>query len=136
MGKPPQGDDGLSRQSVDGDRGGGQNGGKSHGKSRGKGKPEKGRLVWNHSTHIPDLIPLLETLLAQEAGIHTITPGALARTRSRAPQFRLKVSAPIRGGYKLIARRGQSSQEVFVVTPLSQERLEGAIAQALKIRRL
>nr|WP_008318308.1 DUF2103 domain-containing protein [Leptolyngbya sp. PCC 6406] len=99
------------------------------------GKSEKGRLVWNHSTHIPGLIPLLETLLAQEHRIQTVTPGVIASVRSHIPQFRLKVSVPIRGGYKLIARRGKSAQEVFVLTELDQPGLEAAIVTAIQATR-
>lgn len=99
------------------------------------GKEEQGRLVWNHSTHIPGLIPLLETLLKQESQIRTVTPGVIATVRSHAPQFRLKVSVPIRGGYKLIARKGKTAQEVFVVTELEQASLEGAILRAIQSSR-
>ncbi|MDA0673156.1 MAG: DUF2103 domain-containing protein [Cyanobacteria bacterium] len=99
------------------------------------GQSERGRLVWNHSTHIPGLIPLLETLLTQEPAIQTITPGVIATVRSHAPHFRLKVSVPIRGGYKLIARRGKSAQEVFLLTPLAQGDLETALTKALQAQR-
>ncbi|MEM1309176.1 MAG: DUF2103 domain-containing protein [Cyanobacteria bacterium P01_H01_bin.153] len=97
-------------------------------------KPVSGRLVWNHSTHIPGLIPVLEDLLKQESGIQTVTPARLSTVRSHAPHLRLKVSVPIRGGYKLIARKGKSAQEVFVITGLAQSQLEAAIAQALDAR--
>ena len=50
----------------------------------------KGRLVWNHSTHLPGLIPVLERL-AEEDGIQTITPAVLSRARSNANQMRLRV---------------------------------------------
>lgn len=90
-----------------------------------------GRLVWNHSTHIPGLIPILERLTAQD-GIQTITPAVIGSVRSHAPHLRLKVSVPIRGGFKLIARKGKTVQEVFVLTSLGKEQLEGAIAQILK----
>jgi hypothetical protein len=99
------------------------------------GKPNQGRLVWNHSTHIPGLIPLLETLLKQEHQIRTITPGVIATVRSHAPHFRLKISVPIRGGYKLIARRGKTAQEVFIITELEQASLEGAISKAIQSSR-
>jgi hypothetical protein len=89
-----------------------------------------GRLVWNHSTHLPGLIPLLEKL-TQCPGIRTITPAVLGRTRSNIPQLKLKVSTPIRGGFKLIARKGKGFQEVFVITSLSKEDLEAAIATLL-----
>jgi len=95
------------------------------------GNPSSGRLVWNHSTHVPGLIPVLEKLLSVASDIQTITPGRLSRTKSHAPHLRLKVSVPIRGGYKLIARKGKSTQEVFVITDLGQPQLESAIAQAL-----
>ncbi|MEM6434310.1 MAG: DUF2103 domain-containing protein [Cyanobacteria bacterium P01_A01_bin.70] len=98
------------------------------------GKPTPGRLVWNHSTHIPGLIPVLETLLAQALPVRTVTPGRLSTVRSHAPHLRLKVSVPIRGGFKLIARKGKSAQEVFVLTELAQPQLEAAIAQAMATR--
>jgi hypothetical protein len=92
---------------------------------------EQGRLVWNHSTHLPGLIPLLEKLIAQESCIQTVTPGRLSTARSNAPHLRLKVSVPIRGGFKLIARKGRSAQEVFIVTGLDQMELESAINRIL-----
>jgi len=90
-----------------------------------------GRLVWNHSTHIPGLIPVLERLTRQ-TGIQTITPAVIGRARSHRPRLELKVSVPIRGGFKLIARAGKTFQEVFILTDLSKEELEEAIAQVLK----
>ncbi|MBW4695914.1 MAG: DUF2103 domain-containing protein [Lyngbya sp. HA4199-MV5] len=95
--------------------------------------PPSGRLVLNHSTHIPGLIPLLERLTHQ-AGIQTITPGVIAPVRAHAPKMVLKISVPIRGGFKVIARQGKTVQEVFILTPLSQEQLEAAIENVLKRR--
>lgn len=89
-----------------------------------------GRVVWNHSTHIPGLIAILEKL-ADYPGITTITPGVIARVRSHAPHLRIKISVPTRGGFKLIARKGKSVQEVFVITDLSQNQLEKALAELL-----
>lgn len=89
-----------------------------------------GRLVWNHSTHLPGLIPILEKLVQCE-GITTITPGRIKKTRSHIPQIKLKVSVPIRGGYKLIARQGKTVQEVFILTILERSSLERAIAKLL-----
>jgi hypothetical protein len=90
----------------------------------------KGRLVWNHSTHIPGLIAVLERLTGVE-GISTITPAVIGPARSRNPALQLKVSVPIRGGFKVIARKGKSVQEVFILTILSKEELEKAIDQAM-----
>ncbi|MBE9127807.1 MULTISPECIES: DUF2103 domain-containing protein [unclassified Coleofasciculus] len=90
-----------------------------------------GRLVWNHSTHLPGLIPVLERL-TRYSGIQTITPAVIGRAKSHRPKMELKVSVPIRGGFKLIARAGKTFQEVFIITDLSKGELENAIAQVLK----
>lgn len=94
-------------------------------------KNEQGRLVLTHSTYIPGLIPILEKLVKLE-GIQTVTPAVIGSVRSHSPQFKLKISVPIRGGFKAIARQGKSVQEVFILTTLEQDQLESAIAQCLK----
>jgi hypothetical protein len=91
---------------------------------------DKGRLVWNHSTHLPGLIPILHKLTDCQ-GITTITPGVISRVRSHAPHLRIKISVPICGGFKLIARQGKTAQEVFVVTTLDPEAMTAAIAAVL-----
>ncbi|MFM7528199.1 MAG: DUF2103 domain-containing protein [Nodosilinea sp.] len=89
------------------------------------------RLVWNHSTHLPGLIPILEKLLEQP-GIGTVTPGVIANVRAHSPEMRVKVSVPIRGGFKLIARRGKTVQEVFILTDLSKAGLETALTRVME----
>jgi hypothetical protein len=89
-----------------------------------------GRLVITHSTYLEGLIPLLKQLV-QDPAIDTITPAVIARVKGRSPELRLRVSTPITGGWKLVARRGSSAQEVFVVTGLNAEALEDRIGQAL-----
>ena len=93
-------------------------------------KSSEGRLVWNHSTHLHGLIPILEKLITYE-GIKTVTPAVLSRSRSHSPQMKLKVSVPIRGGYKLIARCGKTVQEVFILTELDKNQLEYIIGEIL-----
>lgn len=95
------------------------------------GKNTDGRLVWNHSTHIPTLIPILERLTHHD-GVETVTPGELGRVRGHCPILQLRVSVPIRGGFKIIARQGKTVQEVFILTTLDREKLEAAIAIAIK----
>ena len=97
------------------------------------GNPTGGRLVWNHSTHIPGLIPVLERLTSYN-GIQTITPAVIGRARGHCPRLQLKVSVPIRGGFKIIARAGKTFQEVFILAQLSQAELEEAISLAMKIK--
>lgn len=95
------------------------------------GKPTDARLVWNHSTHIPGLIPILERL-CQHEGLQTVTPGVIGRVKGHCPKMQLRVSVPIRGGFKVIARQGKTVQEVFILTTLDQDELEEAIAQAMR----
>jgi hypothetical protein len=89
-----------------------------------------GRLVITHSTYLEGLIPLLKRLVRDPA-IDTITPAVISRVKGRAPELRLRVSTPITGGWKLVARRGSSAQEVFIVTDLEALELEQRIEEAL-----
>jgi hypothetical protein len=89
-----------------------------------------GRVVITHSTYVEGLVPLLKRL-ALCPGIDTVTPAVISRVRGRSAQLRLRVSAPITGGYKLVARRGSSAQEVFVVTGWSREQLQQQLDQLL-----
>jgi hypothetical protein len=87
-----------------------------------------GRVVITHSTYIEGLIPLLKRL-ADHPGIDTVTPAVISRVRGRSEGLRLRVSTPITGGHKLVARRGSSAQEVFVVTEWSRDRLQEQLDQ-------
>jgi len=84
------------------------------------------RLVITHSTYVEGLIPLLRRLATLEE-IDTITPAVITRVRGRSVGLRLRVSSPITGGHKLLARRGSTAQEVFVVTRLSRDQLQAEL---------
>ena len=85
-----------------------------------------GRVVITHSTYVEGLIPWLKSL-AGEKGIQTITPAVINRVRGRSQSLQLRVSTTIRGGYKLVARKGSSVQEVFIVTNLEESQLQSAL---------
>jgi hypothetical protein len=89
-----------------------------------------GRVVVTHSTYLEGLIPLLQRL-ARTPGVDTVTPAVISRVKGRSPGLRLRVSTPIRGGHKLLARRGNSAQEVFVITTASREQLQQLVDQLL-----
>ena len=89
-----------------------------------------GRVVITHSTYLDGLIPVLQQL-ARRPGVDTVTPAVISRVRGRRPGLRLRVSTPITGGHKLLARLGSSAQEVFVVTEWSRERLQQELDQLL-----
>ena len=91
-----------------------------------------GRLVITHSTYVEGLIPVLRRLAA-ERDIDTVTPAVISRVKGRAASLQLRISTPIKGGHKLVARRGTSAQEVFVVTPLDREGLSRALGKALRV---
>jgi hypothetical protein len=89
-----------------------------------------GRLVVTHSTYLEGLIPVLKRL-ASIPGVVTVTPAVISRVRGRSPSLRLRVSTPISGGHKLLARRGASAQEVFVVTEWSRDQLQQELDRLL-----
>ena len=89
-----------------------------------------GRVVITHSTYLEGLIPLLKRLAALQ-GVDTVTPAVISRVRGRSPGLRLRVSTAITGGHKLVARRGGSAQEVFVVTAWTRDQLQQELDRLL-----
>ena len=85
-----------------------------------------GRLVLNHSTNIDGLIPILQKL-AQNINIKTITPGAISRVKGRSFKLIIRLSVKTISGYKAIARKGKTAQEVFISTDLSKDQLKQMI---------
>jgi len=85
-----------------------------------------GRLVLNHSTNIEGLIPILQKL-AQDINIKTITPAAISRSRGRSSKLIIRLSVKTINGYKAIARKGNTAQEVFISTELSKDELKEII---------
>ena len=82
-----------------------------------------GRVVLNHSTHIEGLIPVLKKL-ALNKRIKLITPAVISRARGRSSNLVIRVSIKTVNGYKAIARKGKSTQEVFISTDLSKDELK------------
>ena len=94
-----------------------------------------GRVVKTHSTYCIGLIPALNELAKQLDGVHTLTPGRLSRARSKGSGgslvLRVTTGLPGGGGWKLLARRGTQTQEVFVVGGIGRAALEAGIQLAL-----
>ena len=89
-------------------------------------KIKLGRLVLNHSTNIEGLIPILQKL-ALENNIKTITPAVISRSRGRSSKLIIRLSVKTISGYKAIARKGNTAQEVFISTELSKDELKEII---------
>ena len=85
-----------------------------------------GRLVLNHSTNLEGLIPILRKL-ALNANIKTITPAEISRVRGKSSQLLIRLSVKTINGYKAIARKGKTAQEVFISTDLSKDELKKII---------
>ena len=85
-----------------------------------------GRLVLNHSTNIEGLIPLLQKL-ALNINIKTVTPAVISRVRGRSSKLTIRLSVKTVNGYKAIARKGRTAQEVFISTDLSKDELKQII---------
>jgi len=91
-----------------------------------KKKSELGRLVLNHSSNIEGLIPILKRL-ALNINIKTITPAAISRVRGRSSKLIIRLSVKTLNGYKAIARKGKTAQEVFISTDLRKDELKQII---------
>ena len=82
-----------------------------------------GRVVLTHSTYIDGLIPVLQKL-ALNSKIKTVTPAIISRVRGRSSKLVIRISVKTINGYKAIARRGKSAQEVFISTDLGKDELK------------
>ncbi len=82
-----------------------------------------GRLVLNHSTNIEGLIPILQRL-ALDINIKTVTPAIISRARGRSSKLIIRLSVKTISGYKAIARKGKTAQEIFISTDLSKDELK------------
>ncbi len=89
-----------------------------------------GRLVITHSSYIDGLIPLLEKLSRIE-GINTITPATIKRVKGHTEKLSLRISTKTNIGYKVLARKGKTVQEVFIVTKLDKDRLEKIVVDVI-----
>ena len=85
-----------------------------------------GKLVLNHSTNIEGLIPVLQKL-ALNINIKTVTPAVISRVRGRSSKLIIRLSVKTINGYKAIARKGKTAQEVFISTNLSKDELKKII---------
>ena len=83
-------------------------------------------MVLNHSTNIEGLIPILQKL-ANNINIKTITPAVISRAKGRSSQLIIRLSVKTINGYKAIARKGKSAQEVFISTDLNKDELKQII---------
>ena len=52
--------------------------------------------------------------------IKTITPAVISRAKGRSSKLIIRLSVKTINGYKAIARKGKSAQEVFISTDLSK----------------
>ena len=82
-----------------------------------------GRLVLNHSTNLEGLIPVLRKL-ANNVNIKTVTPAIISRVNGRSSKLIIRLSIKTINGYKAIARKGKTAQEIFISTELSKDELK------------
>ena len=85
-----------------------------------------GRIVITHSTYIDGLIPKLKKLAANKS-IKTVTPGSISKVRGKSSKLIIRISVKTISGYKAIARKGFSAQEIFISTDLSKDELRNLL---------
>ena len=82
-----------------------------------------GRVVLTHSSYIEGLVPVLQKL-ALNKNIKTVTPAIISRVRGKSSKLVIRVSVKTINGYKAIARKGKTAQEVFISTDLGKDELK------------
>ena len=80
-------------------------------------------MVLNHSSNIEGLIPILQKI-ALNNNVKMITPAVISRVKGRSSKFTIRLSVKTVNGYKAIARKGKTAQEVFISTDLSKDELK------------
>ena len=89
-----------------------------------------GRVVLTHSTYIDGLIESAK-LLAKDKRIKTVIPGVIGKTRGKTNKLIIRISRETKEGYKLIARKGTTYQEIFIVTDLTENALKTILYKCL-----
>tara|TARA_A100001035_G_scaffold259839_1_gene237648 strand:+ start:154 stop:369 length:216 start_codon:yes stop_codon:yes gene_type:complete len=65
--------------------------------------------------------------VALDLNIKTITPAAISRVRGKSSKLIIRLSVKTINGFKAIARKGKTAQEVFISTDLSKDELKKVI---------
>ena len=91
------------------------------------------RVVLNHSTHVEGLIAALRQV--PYSAVETLVPGRITRVRGGGINhgLSLRVTVPIPGGFRVLAQRGTSLQEVFATTKLDKQQLQEALENAARV---
>lgn len=92
-------------------------------------RANQGRLKIEHGI-IEGLRPALERLLWHNE-IRSIIPGVIRQVRDAKGPVRIRVTVPVKNGWKAIALSAGSRQELFISTDLPKEALEGIIEYEL-----
>jgi hypothetical protein len=89
------------------------------------------RVVLTHSTHVEGLVAALKAV--PYAACETLVPGRIKTVSGSGTGgcLTLRVTVPVPGGFRVLAQRGTSLQEVFATTRLSKEELHAALQAAL-----
>ena len=72
-----------------------------------------GRLVHTHSTYVEGLIEVLKELRKDDC-IKTITPGVIVRVKGHTDKLKIKATREVRGGFKMVARKGSQSEPQLI----------------------
>ncbi len=92
-------------------------------------RASRDKLKVEHSI-IDGLRPVLERLLASDE-VRLVVPGVIRTVRDARGPVRIRVTVPLRNGWKAIALASGARQELFIGTALSQPELEALIRAAL-----
>jgi len=66
--------------------------------------------------------------VASNKNIKTVTPATITKVRGRTSRLIIRISVQIVGGFKAIARKGQTAQEIFITTDLNKDELNSLLS--------
>ena len=90
-----------------------------------------GRIIKNHSTHIEGLFNIL-SLLSKNQRVKSVTPGSLKRVRANCERMDLRITREVKGGFKIVARKGKMAQVVYILTEMKDKELKELIGKTLE----
>ena len=82
-----------------------------------------GRVVLTHSTYLEGLVDWAKRK-AKEEGIKTITPGVIGKSKGSVNKLTIRVTRKTNAGFKLVARKGRSYQEIYITSELNLEEIK------------
>jgi hypothetical protein len=92
-------------------------------------RKHEGKLKIEHSI-LDGVRAMLQRLLAANPDIRSVIPGVIRVVRDAKGPVKVRITVPVRNGWKAIALSDGARQELFISTAMTREQLEAALEKA------